>query len=159
MSAALRHRRASAARALAADARRAQVTWEDLAAWPEWAALDADQRDALAMRAGAWLHAGALQRCIVGALLQRAKGALGDSGFQRLMATPDDDATPLPEPAAFDDWLLTQGREALLASVPSPVLRVVLREHHAPRSLPPLPGLDSTRARRAVMEASREATR
>lgn len=155
MSATLRHRRTAAARALAADARRAQVAWEDLEAWPDWAGFDADARDALALRAGAWLHAGALQRCIVGALLQRARTHLGEGAFQRLMATPDDDNTPLPDPVAFDEWLLAQGREALLASVPSPVLRVVLREHHAPRSLPPLPGLDNARARRAVMEAVR----
>jgi hypothetical protein len=156
MNAATRRRcRTAAARALAADARRAQVGWEDLAAWPEWAGLDADQREALALRAGAWLHAGALQRCIAGALLQRAKTHLGETTFQRLMATPDEHIGGLPEVTVFDDWLLAQGREALLASVPSAVLRVVLREHHAPRSLPPLPALDPTRARRAVAEALR----
>mgnify|MGYP007130736829 CR=1 FL=1 len=154
-AAALRQRRAAAALALAADARRVQVTWEDLAAWPDWAALDADSRDALARRAGAWLHAGALQRCIAGALLQRVRTQLGEPAFQRLMATPDDDTTPLPEAAALDDWLLAQGREALLASVPSAVLRVVLREQHAPRTLPPLPALDHARATRAVAEAFR----
>jgi hypothetical protein len=154
-AAALRHRRTAAARALAADARRAQVAWEDLAAWPEWAGLDADWRDALALKAGAWLHAGALQRCIAGALLQRARSHLGDAAFQRLMATPDSDTSALPEAAAFDDWLRAQGLEALLASVPSAVLRVVLREHHAPRSLPPLPALDHARARHAVAEALR----
>lgn len=151
----LRQRRADAARALAADARRAQVTWEDLCAWPDWAALDADRRDSLARRAGAWLHAGAFQRCIAGAVLQRARALLGDAAFQRLMGTPDDDGTPLPDAAALDDWLLAQGREALLASVPSAVLRVVLREQHAPRTLPPLPALDHARARRAVAEAER----
>lgn len=154
-AAALRARRAAAARALAADARRLQVGWEDLAAWPDWAALDADSRDALARRAGAWLHAGALQRCIAGAVLQRAQAVLREAAFLRLMATPDDDTTPLPEAAAFDDWLLAQGREALLASVPSAVLRVVLREQHAPRTLPPLPALDHARATRAVAEAGR----
>lgn len=155
-AAALRRRRTAAARALAADARRVQVAWDDLAAWPEWAALDADARDRLALKAGAWLHAGALQRCIAGALLQRTRAHLGEAAFQRLMATPDEDASALPADAsAFDDWLLAQGREALLASVPSPVLRVVLREQHAPRSLPPLPALDHARARRALAEAQR----
>jgi len=154
-AAALRHRRTAAARALAADARRVQVSWEDLAAWPEWAGLDDERREALALKAGAWLHAGALQRCIAGALLQRARVHLGDAAFQRLMATPDEPHTGLPGAAAFDDWLRAQGHEALLASVPSAVLRVVLREHHAPRSLPPLPALDHARARRAVAEAQR----
>jgi len=155
VSAALRHRRTAAARALAADARRAQVSWEDLAAWPEWASLDSDQRESLAIRAGAWLHAGALQRCIAGALLQRARFHLGEAGFQRLMTTPDDHTGTLPEAATFDGWLLAQGREAQLASVPSAVLRVVLREQHAPRSLPPLPALDHARARHALAEAMR----
>jgi len=154
-AAALRRRRSAAARALAADARRVQVGWDDLAAWPDWAALDGEPLDALALKAGAWLHAGALQRCIAGALLQRARAHLGEAAFQRLMATPDEGGTALPEAAAFDDWLRAQGREALLASVASPVLRVVLREHHAPRSLPPLPALDHGRARRAVTEALR----
>jgi hypothetical protein len=167
VSAALRQRRTEAARALAADPRRAQVAWDDLAAWPDWATLDAGARDALALRAGAWLHAGALQRCIVGPVLQQVQALLGAPTFERLMAHPEpmrqaaSEATAapaadvLPAPAALAAWLQAQGLEALLASVASPVLRVVLREQHAPHSLPPLPALDSARARRAVAEAQR----
>lgn len=154
-SAPLRQRRADAARALADDLRRAQVGWDDLGAWPEWAALDAGARDALASRAGAWLHAGALQRCIAGPLLQQAQGLLGLETFQRLMATPDASSAELPAAPELAAWLQAQGLEALLASVSSPVLRVLLREHHAPHSLPPLPALDAARARHAVAEALR----
>ena len=155
MSALLRQRRADAARALADDPRRAQLGWDDLAAWPEWAALDAGARDALAARAGAWLHAGALQRCINGPVLQQAQGLLGLETFQRLMATPQVASSELPAAPELASWLQAQGLEALLASVPSPVLRVLLRERHSPHSLPPLPALDGVRARHAVAEALR----
>ncbi len=164
MSLALRQRRQHAARALAADARRQQVSWEDLVAWPDWTEWPDAERDALALKAGAWLHAAALRRCIVGAALQRARQHLGEAAFERLMSsTPGtdgaDEALPVNgtsiSAGALDTWLLAEGHEALLASVPSPVLRAPLRERLAPRSVAPLRPRAGARARAAVEEALR----
>lgn len=158
----LRARRAAAARALQDHPRRAQLTWDDLAAWPDWAALDDDGRAALALRTGAWWHAGAWQHCINGTLLRALQAALGPEAFARLLqaAAPAEvaaprEATALPEDAAA---LAQTGQEALLASVASPLLRMVLRERFAPATLPPLPALDASRARRAVQAAQAVAT-
>jgi hypothetical protein len=148
MTAALRARRASAAQNLAGLARRSQVGWDDLAAWPAWAALDDDALHKLAWRCGAWLHAGAWQRCIAGPLLQKLRAELGPAAFERLLQTPGEAELP-----AADAALSADGLEALLASVPSPLLRVVLRERLAPSTLPPLPALDAARARQAVNAA------
>lgn len=150
----LRQRRAQAARALAADPRRAQLGWDDLAAWPDWAALAPDARRALAQRAGAWLHAGAIRRSIDGAQLKAVRRLLGDAAFTRLMAGSEPAQGPLPD-GELEAWLADQGHEALLASVASPLLRLLLRERVAPRTLPPIPALDTARARKAVAEASR----
>ena len=168
----LRARRAAAARALQDHPRRAQLTWDDLAAWPDWAALDDEARAALALRTGAWWHAGTWQHCINGTLLRALQAALGPVGFARLLAAPGDaaqapaaantaaedtaaatalrDAPAPPEEAAA---LAQTGLEALLASVASPLLRMVLRERFAPATLPPLPALDAARARRALQAA------
>ena len=62
-------------------------------------------------------------------------------------------APGLPDAAELDQWLLDEGREVLLASVGSAVLRVLLRERLWPRSLPPLPARDSARARQALVSA------
>ena len=158
----LRARRAAAARALQDHPRRAQLTWDDLAAWPDWAALDDDGRAALALRTGAWWHAGAWQHCINGTLLRALQAALGPEAFACLLqaaapagfAAPRE-ATALPEDPAT---LAQTGLEALLASVASPLLRMVLRERFAPATLPPLPALDAPRARRAVQAAQAAAT-
>ena len=77
------------------------------------------------------------------------------------MASPQASAAPatglpapgLPDAADLDQWLLDEGREVLLASVGSAVLRVLLRERLWPRSLPPLPARDSARARQALVSA------
>jgi hypothetical protein len=148
MTAALRARRAAAAQALAPLPRRAQLGWDDLAAWPAWAALDDEALQKLAWRCGAWLHAGAWQRCIAGPLLQKLRAELGPAAFERLLQTPGDGELP-----AADGVLTADGLEALFASVPSPLLRVVLRERFAPATLPPLPALDAARARQAVSAA------
>jgi len=169
LNTALRARRAAAARALHDHPRRAQAGWDDLAAWPGWAALGDDARAALALRAGAWWHAGAWQHCINGAVLRTLQAELGPEGFARLLSAGSDaaggasggafagvegeaaaEAAAPPEDAAT---LARAGLEALLASVASPLLRVVLREQFAPATLPPLPALDAARARRAVKEA------
>lgn len=152
---ALRQRRAGAARALASDPRSAQLDWDDLAAWPAWAALDAAALHTLAQRCGAWLHAAAVRRCISGATLQQVRAVVGDAAFARLMQGPDAPCEPLPPADALDDWLAAEGLEALIATVPSPLLRLLLRERHAPQRPPPLPALDDARARHAVQEAMR----
>lgn len=149
-----RQRRANAARALAADPRRAQLGWDDLAAWPEWAALEPDARRAFAQRVGAWWHAGAIRRSIDGARLKRVRQLLGDAAFTRLMAGSDPEPAPLPE-GELDAALAAAGLEVLLASVGSPLLRLLLRERCAPQTLPPMPALDAARARKAVVEALR----
>jgi hypothetical protein len=153
--AALRARRAAAARALHDHPRRAQAAWNDLAAWPEWAALGDEARAALALRAGAWWHAGAWQHCINGTVLRTLQAVLGADGFARLLSATGEAGAP-PEDTAT---LAHTGLEALLASVASPLLRVVLREKFAPATLPPLPALDAARARRAVQEAGPGAVR
>ena len=146
--AALRARRAAAASALQGHPRRAQAAWDDLAAWPDWAALGDEARAALALRVGAWWHAGAWQHCISGPLLRTLQAGLGDDGFARLLSATGEAGAP-PEDTAT---LAQTGMEALLASVASPLLRVVLREKYAPATLPPLPALDAARARRAAQE-------
>lgn len=150
----LRQRRANAARVLAADPRRAQLGWDDLAAWPDWAALEAGPRRALAQRVGAWLHAGAVRRSIDGAQLKAVRRVLRDAGFTRLMAGTEPEVAPLPA-GELDDWLADQGQEALLAAAASPLVRLLLRERVAPGTLPPIPALDAARARKALLEALR----
>ena len=151
-----RTRRLSAARALAADPRRAQLGWDDLGAWPDWAALEPDALHALQRNSAIWLHAADWQRCISGALLKQLQHRLGNAAFAWMMASPpagDAPATVLPDATDLDAWLLDEGREVLLASVGSALLRVLLRERLWPRSLPPLPARDTARARRALVAA------
>ena len=156
-----RSRRQAAARALATDPRRAQLGWDDLGAWPDWAGLAPDALCALQRNSAIWLHAADWQRCICGARLQQVQLHLGNSAFAWLMASPQAGGAPatglpapgLPDAAELDQWLLDEGREVLLASVGSAVLRVLLRERLWPRSLPPLPARDSARARQALVSA------
>lgn len=151
----LRQRRAAAAHALAQHPRRAQLGWDDLAAWPDWAGLAPGAQHALACRCGAWLHAGALRRSLSGPLLQRVRALVGDAAFARLMTGPDEAGAPLPAAEEAEAWLAHEGFEALVASVPSPPLRMLLRERLLPGLPPPLPALDDARARQAVAEAQR----
>lgn len=158
-----RPRRQAAARALATDPRRTQLGWDDLGAWPDWAALEPDALLALQRQCGLWLHTADWQRCICGAQLKQVRQGLGDAAFAWLMALPQAGhvpatatATParaLPDAAGLDAWLLDEGREVLLASVGSAPLRVVLRERLWPRSLPPLPARDTARAQQALVTA------
>ena len=157
----LRPRRQAAARALATDPRRAQLGWDDLGAWPDWAAIHPDALLDLQRRCGLWLHTADWQRCICGARLKQVRQGLGDAAFAWLMALPQAGhvpaaATParaLPDAANLDTWLLDEGREVLLASVGSAPLRVVLRERLWPCSLPPLPARDTARAQQALVTA------
>lgn len=156
-----RPRRQAAARALAGDPRRAQLGWDGLGAWPDWAALEPDALHALQRQCGLWLHTADWQRCICGARLKQVQHLLGEAPFAWLMALPQASCIPanaapasvLPDAARLDVWLLDEGREVLLASVGSAPLRVVLRERLWPRSLPPLPARDTARAQQALVTA------
>ena len=175
MSAALRQRRSRAAHSLATHERRAQLGWDDLAAWPEWAdgADEVSEIDrpaavaALALRAGAVWHAAALRRCIHGPTLKRLQQCLGDDTLQAVVidtvsATVIDtiggdtaaaDTAPLPEPGRVQAWLQAQGAEVMLAALPSPLLRVALRERLWPKALQQLPSPGTQAAAQALQRA------
>jgi hypothetical protein len=161
-----RTRRAAAAQALADDARRAMFCHEDLAAWPAWAPSaggsphEPERITRTALVAGAWYEAPRLRRCIEAPLLRRLDELLGSTVAQALLAGTDDAATrpapdtaALPSPGALEDWLVMQGIEVLLAAVESPLVALVLRERHWPRTQPPLPALDRERSRAALRRA------
>ena len=152
---ALRQRRARAAAVLRDDARRAQLGWHDLAAWPDWAALEPRALQTLARRCGAWRQAGAWRRCIHGPLLQALQDAVGADCVVRVLAGEPGPAAALPGVDALPEALRSDGLEVLLATVPSPLLRVLLRERLAPQSLPPMPALDHAQAQRWLAEAQR----
>jgi hypothetical protein len=159
-AAAARARCHAAAVALRHTPRRAQLAWHDLAAWPSWASTAADDTEALddlAWTAGVFWHGGAWQWCIDGAQLQHLRQRLGAAAFDALMAIepssePND---PLPQGSDADDALTQWGREVLLAALPAPALRVVLRETLWPHSLPPVPAPAQARAQKAVEQAMR----
>jgi hypothetical protein len=157
MSAALRQRRSCAAAALAEHTRRAQLDWDDLAAWPDWAdpAGDSGPTPTLALRVGALWHTHALRRCIHGPTLKRVQQSLGDSTLQAVLAGEDSstEAATLPGPDHIDSWLQAQGAEVMLAALPSPLLRLALRERWWPLALPQLPAPDAARATRALHAA------
>jgi hypothetical protein len=167
----LRQRRSKAARALATHARRGQLSWDDLAAWPDWAEWVewADQTDgvanangaaavaALATVVGAVWHAAALRRCIHGATLKRLQQALGDDSLQLLcsanMAADGGEVATLPPADEVQAWLQAQGAEVMLAALPSPLLRLVLRERLWPQAVAPLPTPEVVAAARALQRA------
>ena len=176
MSAALRQRRSRAAHSLATHERRAQLGWDDLAAWPEWAdgADEVSEIDrpaavaALALRAGAVWHAAALRRCIHGPTLKRLQQCLGDDTLQAVVSatvidttvidtiggdTAAADTAPLPEPGRVQAWLQAQGAEVMLAALPSPLLRVALRERLWPKALQQLPSPGTQAAAHALQRA------
>jgi hypothetical protein len=161
-AAGLRQRRQSAARALQQHPRRGQLSWADLAAWPAWAGLPAAEQQQLALRCGAWRHAAAWRRCISGALLQQLSLLVGGPASTRLLspaqpAPAPDTTTALPPADGVADWLLAEGQAVLLASVPSPLLRLLLRETLAPAATSPWlgPTLEATLAQRVLAEACR----
>jgi hypothetical protein len=160
VSAALRQRRSRAAAALAEHPRRAQLGWDDLAAWPSWADAACEApgtgiSPALPLRVGALWHAGALRRCIVGATLKRVQQNLGDGVMQAVLASADDgaDTATLPAPEHIESWLQAQGAEVMLAALPSPLLRLALRERLWPQVLPQVPTPDAQRALRTLNAA------
>ncbi len=157
-AAAARARCHAAAAALQHTPRRAQLSWQDLAAWPSWAAADdADALDDLAWTAGVFWHGGAWQWCIDGAQLQHLRQRLGAAAFEVLMALerPADPTDRLPQGSDADAALTQWGREVLLAALPAPALRVVLRERLWPQSLPPVPAPALAAAQKAVTLALR----
>ncbi|MFN7725964.1 MAG: hypothetical protein ACK5QH_12930 [Rubrivivax sp.] len=161
-AAGLRQRRQAAARALQQHPRRAQLSWADLAAWPAWASLPVAEQRQLALRCGAWRHAAAWRRCISGALLQQLPLLLGGPASARLLspaqpAPGPDTAASLPPADSVADWLLAEGQAVLLASVPSPLLRLLLRETLAPADATAwlAPPLEATLAQRVLAEARR----
>ena len=165
MSAALRQRRSRAAHSLATHERRAQLGWDDLAAWPDWADGNngADETQppaavsALALRVGAVWHAAALRRCIHGPTLKCLQHSLGDDTLQALTGGDSDsaaaDTVPLPESGQVHDWLQAQGAEEMLAALPSPLLRVALRERLWPKALQQLPSPGTQAAAQALQRA------
>ena len=159
-AAAARARCHAAAVALQHTPRRAQLAWHDLAAWPSWATTAADDvqaLDDLAWTAGVFWHGGTWQWCIDGAQLQHLRQRLGVAAFDTLMAIepPSEPADPLPQGGDADAALTRWGREVLLAALPAPALRVVLRETLWPQSLPPVPAPAQAAARKAVEQALR----
>lgn len=168
-AAARRQARAAAAAFLAHTPRRAQLGWDDLAAWPAWAGWPTEQRERLQQAAGAWYAAGALRQCIDGRVLQRLAGLLGEAEADRLLQADAGGEAPavlpnvapsfapnvLPNlaPALLADQLGHTGREVLLAAVASPALRLVLREAFWPATRAPLPALDTAAAGAALQAA------
>lgn len=155
-----RARRAAAARALADAPRRAQLGWADLSAWPAWADRPEAEREAWLLQVGAWALAPALRQCIDGRVLQQLAALLGAEAAARLLQAGDEavdtpPATGRELTAATLPALLAQaGREAALAAVPSPVLRLLLREAFWPDTLAPVPAIDTATAVAAVAAAS-----
>jgi hypothetical protein len=138
----MRERRREVAHLLVDAALRADLDWVDLAHLPDWADRPADQLDALAWAAAAWLHAHELRRCIDGPVLSLLRTRLGEAAFAALRSTSPvaDAAEPMP-PALdlaamsapqLDALLLSRGRDCLLASIESSALRRCLREHWWP---------------------------
>ncbi len=172
-----RQRRNLAAQALAQHERRGQLAWADLAAWPDWAVgLDAAARgdlpasvQGLASRVGAVWHAHALRHCIHGATLKRLQLVLGEDCLQLLRKADtavggrdkpragqdhgDAEVSVLPPADHIETWLQAEGAEVMLAALPSPLLRLVLRERLWPKTLAQLPPADMAAAARAVQGA------
>jgi hypothetical protein len=157
-AAAVRARCHAAAVALQHTPRRAQLAWHDLAAWPSWAAADdADALDELAWTTGVFWYGSAWQQCIDGARLQHLRQRLGAAPFDALMSVESTSQSddPLPQGSHADAELMQWGREVLLAALPAPALRVVLRETLWPHSLPPVPSPAQAAAHLAVEQALR----
>jgi hypothetical protein len=160
-AAALRARCKAAAASLAREPRRAQLTWQDLQAWPAWAEhaeRDPEVLEQLAWRAGVQWHACAWRRCIDGARLKALRERLGAEAFDALMRqeTPDEDESAAASPMSLsDERLIALGREVMLAALPAPALRVVLRERFWPNTLPAVPAPSQARAEAAVRSAAR----
>jgi hypothetical protein len=164
-AAAQRARCHAAAVALQHTPRRAQLSWQDLAAWPAWASMASDDTgafDTLAWTVGVHWYGRAWQRCIDGAQLQKLRQRLGAASFDALMAAEgvaadaqDGDAPSHPQGRDADAAITQWGKEVLLAALPAPALRVVLRETLWPHTLPPVPAPAQTVAQKVVVQALR----
>jgi hypothetical protein len=156
-----RARRGAAARWLAASPRRAELAWADLAAWPGWADLPPDRLQQLAFAAGAWAHADTVRRCIDGRVLKHLRSRLGESALRSLMQPPEEPQAAMPlllgdlDAALLDTLLPAIGRDWLLASVASPLLREALREQLWPAAGPALRAINGAAAASVVALALR----
>jgi len=103
------------ARRLAQRGAGAPLTVDDLLAAPDWVTWDDGRRERLAMLAGAAAVAPAWRRCVDGALLRRAAGAVGEGALDALLSSPSPRAAvsdPAAE-AADPEALARLGRAAL----------------------------------------------
>lgn len=156
-----RARRSAAARWLAASPRRAELGWADLAAWPDWAALPPDRLQQLAFATGAWVHAESLRRCIDGRVLKHLRDRLGEAAMHSLMQAPEEPQAAMPlllgdlDVPLLDTLLPAIGRDWLLASVASPLLRDALREQLWPAAGPAVRAINAGAAASAVAQALR----
>ncbi len=155
-----RARRGAAERWLAASPRRAELGWADLAAWPAWADFPPAALQQLAHATGARVHAEALRRCIDGRVLKHVRDRLGEGAMRSLMDMPDEQpSAPLPlllgeiDTALLDALLPAVGRDWLLASVASPVLREALREQLWPATGPQVRVINGAAAAAVVAAA------
>ncbi|RQP21265.1 hypothetical protein [Piscinibacter terrae] len=156
-----RRHRTQAARLLAMSPRRRDIAWRDLALVPDWALGERTAVNRLAVAAGVRAHAAALRRCIDGRVLKHLCAQLGEPAMDALIGHDDADAatgmeTLDPIEHDIDARLLATGRDWLLASVESPVLRESLRELLWPDAGPGLRALNAKSAAR-VVEAARAA--
>jgi hypothetical protein len=147
----------AAARCAATRPAATALTWQDLLDWPAWALDDAPARDALALRAAALWHAGALRHCIDGRLLQQVGRWIGEPALQHLMTAPDEaphGPGALPAPEQLEAVWREAGRALLLASIASPALRAAVAAHvQGSESWPRAEGIDAGRAQQILARA------
>jgi hypothetical protein len=151
-------RRAQVARMLAASPRRGDIAWSDLALVPAWALAERATMDRLATAVGVRAHAAALRRCIDGRVLKHLCAVLGEPAMDALVGDDDADTVGLesldPIERDLDARLQSAGRDWLLASIESPVLRDSLRQLLWPDAGPSLRALNAKSAARVVEAAT-----
>lgn len=93
-------------------------------------------------------------------MLQQLAALIGAQAAARLLQADDEPSANASAigreltAATLPALLAEAGREGALAAVPSPVLRLVLREAFWPDTLAPLPAIDTATALAAVAAAS-----
>lgn len=137
-----RARRIAAAQLFSACPFRGDLEWSHFEHLPDWAALPPQAVANFEWVTGAWAHAYSLHRCIDGKILAAVRQRLGDGGMAALMKAGETTAERQADnlqldvsdyrPKDLDGVFSTTGREWLLASVTSPMLRRALRERFWP---------------------------